>query len=112
MSPLTAQTVRQALNAIIDPELGFSIVDLGLVYDIQVVPNRISIIMTLTSPVCPLQDFFRQQIGQQLKKIDDQSVNEQLVIDVQFTFTPPWSADKAAAHVQDYFVLKGIPLTR
>lgn len=46
--------IREALKSVYDPELGVNIIDLGLVYDIQVKDQDVHVRMTLTSPICPL----------------------------------------------------------
>lgn len=51
---VTPETIRKALRAVKDPELGLNIVDIGLVYDIEVSESRdVTVKMTLTSPGCP-----------------------------------------------------------
>lgn len=51
---ITENAVFDALRTVIDPELGINVVDLGLVYDIHVEGERIEILMTMTTPACPL----------------------------------------------------------
>lgn len=48
------ETVRQLLRKVVDPEVGINIVDLGLIYRIDVTPDRLHIDMTMTSPACPM----------------------------------------------------------
>ena len=50
---LTEEKVREALTAVVDPELGFNIVDLGLVYDVAIEGDTVTVTMTLTSMACP-----------------------------------------------------------
>lgn len=50
---LTVEAIREELGAIDDPEMGLSIVELGLVRDIQLSQNHVQVMLTLTSPICP-----------------------------------------------------------
>lgn len=108
MNNLT-EKAKQALAQIIDPELQFSIIDLGLVYDLsyEAGSQTMTVTMTLTSITCPQQSFFEDAIPKALLALPEIK-NVQL----QITFDPPWSGEKALPHVQEYFVLRGIPLTR
>ena len=88
--PLIEDNVRQALKQVDDPELGINIVDLGLVYEIHVKEKGdVQIVMTLTTPFCPIGPSVKQQITQLLKK-DFDGVGK---VDVQFTFNPPWDKE-------------------
>lgn len=100
---------RAALKLIEDPELKFSILDLGLIYNVvfSKETGRIHVTMTLTSLMCPLQEFFQEAITRDLLALPE--VSE---VTIDFTFDPPWSPGKAASYIQEHFVLLGIPLTR
>ncbi|WP_159797434.1 metal-sulfur cluster assembly factor [Puerhibacterium puerhi] len=87
-SPTTVADVEEALRDVIDPELGINVVDLGLVYGIQIDPNNHATIdMTLTSAACPLTDV-----------IEDQSATalEGIVADfrVNWVWMPPWGPER------------------
>jgi metal-sulfur cluster biosynthetic enzyme len=87
---LNEDNVRTSLKQVDDPELGINIVDLGLVYEIHIRDEKdVQIVMTLTTPFCPIGPSVKQQITQVLKK-DVDSVDK---VDVQFTFNPPWDKD-------------------
>ena len=84
----TVADVEEALRDVIDPELGINVVDLGLVYGVQIDQNNVATIdMTLTSAACPLTDV-----------IEDQSATalEGLVADfrVNWVWMPPWGPEK------------------
>ena len=51
---LSEQTVREALRSVDDPEVGMNIVDLGLVYGVELTPQRVEVTMTMTTPACPM----------------------------------------------------------
>jgi len=88
--PLTEENVRQALKQVDDPELGINIIDLGLVYEIRIQDERdVQIVMTLTTPFCPIGPMVKQQISHVLK----QEIEGVGKVDVQLTFNPPWDKD-------------------
>lgn len=83
-------SVRDQLKKVLDPELGVSIVDLGLIYGITVSEDAIcTITMTLTTIGCPL-------FGQIQKEIEDRVMELEEIEDVvvSLTFDPPWTAEK------------------
>jgi metal-sulfur cluster biosynthetic enzyme len=88
-SPTPAEEdVTEAMRDVVDPELGINVVDLGLVYGVQVdEANHAVIDMTLTSAACPLTDVIEDQTRQAL---------EGLVADyrVNWVWMPPWGPDK------------------
>lgn len=92
-----ADALRNALRAVIDPEIGYNIVDLGLVYEVTK-PQRgqVHIRMTLTSVGCPLTEIIHQQCSVIMGAMPGVDV-----VDVEFTFTPPWRTDMIADYVRD-----------
>ena len=92
------EKIKEALKGVIDPELNLNIIDLGLVYEIKVDADKAFIKMTLTSPFCPVGP----QILAGAKKAAE-SVEGITSANVQLTFTPPWSPEKASAEIKAMF---------
>lgn len=65
-----------ALDGVIDPELGVAITDLGLVYDIAVDGDQVHVVMTTTTPVCPMGEFLQVQV---VEALSDHTVTVELV---------------------------------
>ena len=81
--------VREQLKQVIDPELDVNIVDLGLIYEIEVdEQENIDILMTLTTPGCPLHGVFDELVKKEVSKLD---VGD---IEVELTFEPRWTPEK------------------
>jgi metal-sulfur cluster biosynthetic enzyme len=83
----TRDQIMERLRLVEDPELRLSIVDLGLVYDADFDPETgtVNVLMTLTSPGCPLGGILQGQAYAVLKDLP--GVKD---VDVRITFTPPW----------------------
>jgi len=68
---LVKDDVKEQLKEVIDPELDINIVDLGLIYEIDVDDeNNIDILMTLTTPGCPLHGIFDELVKKELRSLD------------------------------------------
>lgn len=80
--------VYEALKTVFDPEIGLDIVSLGLVYDVVVDPERVTVNMTLTTKGCPLGDVFIQMVQQALA---DKIGSRQAI--VEFVWEPEWTPD-------------------
>jgi metal-sulfur cluster biosynthetic enzyme len=80
--------VMEALENVIDPELGLDFVSLGLVYDVEVEETDVYITFTLTSPGCPIGP----QVTEQMKEFvsDLEGVDN---VYPKMTFSPPWTPD-------------------
>ena len=77
------------LKAIFDTERHVDIYELGLIYDVFVnEDNEVKIMMTLTSPNCPVAESLPQEVEEKIKSIDEVKTAE-----VEITFDPPWTKD-------------------
>lgn len=85
--------VIEKLKSVIDPELGINIVDLGLIYNVEIDDKEIKILMTLTTPSCPLAPYFEEKIEKCLKEFGKK-------ISIEFTFSPLWSFDKMSENAK------------
>jgi metal-sulfur cluster biosynthetic enzyme len=86
---LSADTVRQALRQVKDPELDMNIVDLGLVYDVEVDDGLARINMTLTSPGCPAGPMITNDIYKAVRAIE--GVKD---VDINIVWEPYWTPDR------------------
>ncbi len=92
------QKVIDKLQTIFDPEIPVSIYELGLIYEINVLPiNNRQIVMTLTSPGCPAAESIPVEVDQKLRELE--GVNE---VHVAITWTPTWNKSmmSEAAHLE------------
>jgi metal-sulfur cluster biosynthetic enzyme len=87
----TKENIYSCLSRVIDPELDIDIVSLGLVYDVTISKQKVHILMTLTTPGCPLAGVFKEMVLAQLQDLD--GIDPQKDIDVELTFDPPWMMD-------------------
>jgi len=97
---ISEEEVEDQLKEVIDPELNINIVDLGLIREIDVEGEGVDILMTLTTPGCPLHGVFDELVRQEVGKLE--GIER---IDVELTFEPRWSpeeiSDKARNELGD-----------
>ena len=93
---ISQEEIIEKLKTCLDPELGINIVDLGLVYSIGIESSHISVLMTLTTPGCPLDSYFVKDITSKLKTL--KGVSD---VSVELTFDPPWSISKMTEESKD-----------
>jgi len=87
--PVSEAAVMQALGTVFDPELGMSIVQLGLVYDVRVQDHGVAITMTLTAPGCPIHDVMPEWVRTAVTRVP--GVER---VDVTLTFEPAWTPER------------------
>ena len=86
---VTAEQITDALKEVLDPELGMSVVDLRLIYGIEVNAGAVTITMTLTAPGCPIHDAMTEWVQQAAMNVPGVSGAE-----VRITFDPPWTPER------------------
>jgi len=88
LNMVTEEQVYQALSSVRDPELPLNIVDLGLIYDVSIENDAVSVKMTLTTPGCPMHSTIKAEAEEALRKLSGiRSVKVEIVWD------PPWNPD-------------------
>jgi len=87
---ITKEQILKKMKNVYDPEIPVNVVDLGLVYNIEIKEEgNIHILMTLTAPGCPIYKYIAEKVKREVSQLE--GVKK---VDVEFTFDPPWSPDK------------------
>lgn len=87
--------IRAALRHVIDPELGYNIVDLGMVYDIDVHDSGlVHIVMTTTARFCPASAYLQEAVTTAAGAVAGVSG-----VSVELTYDPPWNPDRMAPDI-------------
>lgn len=101
---ITSDMVWKCLKTVQDPELNESIVDMGLIYKVEVNPEadtKVFIQMTLTTPACPLAGSFQFLIFDALRQIE--GLDPESEANIELTFDPPWTQDMMTEELQAKF---------
>jgi len=94
---LSEEAVMRALARVVDPEMAIDIVGLGLIYGVAVVPGSIAVRMTMTSAACPVAELIIDDIVTTLQ----QEFGEDLPVDVQLEWDPPWTPERMSEKARD-----------
>jgi metal-sulfur cluster biosynthetic enzyme len=92
---INKRRILKAIGGILDPELHISLVDLGLIYKVTVKNDQVNVLMTLTTPACPLADTIKKHVEDKIK-----SLSGVKNASVDFTFDPPWTPDLIAPEIK------------
>lgn len=96
------EQIMEQLEQVNDPELNIDIVNLGLVYDIDIDDEgNVKVTMTLTAMGCPLAGIIQQEVEQALKNVE--GVNK---VDVEIVWNPPWDKSRMSRYAK---IALGIP---
>ena len=85
MTAITEAAILETLRQVIDPELGCNIVDLGLIYGVTITSAKVAVVMTLTTPGCPMHESLRWGAQQALLNLEGVEAAEVAVV-----WDPPW----------------------
>jgi len=92
---VTKEKIYEALKNVRDPEIGFNIVDLGLVYDVEVQNGKVNIKMTLSSPSCPLSGTILSWVESAVRNLEGTED-----VDIELVWEPKWSIEMATDEVK------------
>ncbi len=93
---ITKEQVYDAIRTVVDPEVGFNLVEMGLIYDAIIDDdNNVKVVMTLSTRGCPLHQMLTQWVKDAVKKIP--GVNE---VEVEVVWEPAWNISMAEDHVK------------
>ena len=93
---ITAAEVKEALKQVIDPELGYNVVDLGLIYDVDVDGDLARVLLTTTTKGCPATEFIRDGVEQRAAAVASK-------VEVTMTWDPPWNPEKMSDQAKRHF---------
>ena len=94
---IDADAVRKALRQVKDPEIGLNIIDLGLVYDVEMEEGNVHIKMTLTSPGCPVGPQIMEDVNQTTRMLD--GVTD---VEVELVWEPFWTPKRIDPKVRSF----------
>jgi metal-sulfur cluster biosynthetic enzyme len=90
MAAIDEACVRDALKGVIDPEIGIDVIELGLVYGIELGAGGVRVRMTLTSAACPMGESLREEAEQALSE----ALPAGTAATVELVWDPPWSPER------------------
>lgn len=92
------KALREALKDVFDPELGYNIVDLGMIYDVVIEGGHVTITMTLTTPGCPASEMIQGGVHQRLLAIEGVEG-----VEIDLVWEPPWGPEVMSPEAKQHF---------
>lgn len=99
MSIADESAIHEALKTVEDPEAGMNIVDLGLVYGVDVADDRVRVDMTMTTAACPMSDMLVEQVHDAVTAASPAGTN----VEVRLVWDPPWTPDRMSGLAKEHF---------
>ncbi|PHX96059.1 MAG: aromatic ring hydroxylase [Gemmatimonadetes bacterium] len=94
---ITPDLVKLALRRVKDPDVNLNIIDMGLIYDVRITGNDVTVDMSLTSPACPSGPEIMKDAEEQLKTLE--GVGK---VEINLVWSPPWGPDRIEPRVRTY----------
>ncbi len=85
---ITKEEILEQLKEVSDPEIGMDVVNLGLVYDIEINDDRVYIKMTMTAPTCPVTPWILSEAQRVVENLENVEA-----ADVELVWDPPWNPE-------------------
>lgn len=96
MCNITKETTFEAISTVIDPEVGFNLVEMGLIYDAIVDDGcNVHVVMTLSTQGCPLHQMIKQWVGEAVEKLEGVGT-----VEVEVVWEPAWNISMADDNVK------------
>jgi metal-sulfur cluster biosynthetic enzyme len=100
MNPMPDDTaVRDALRQVQDPEAGMNIVDLGLLYAVEVADGSVLVDLTMTTAACPMADLIVDQAREAITAVAPPGTT----VEVRLVWDPPWTPDRMSDLAREQF---------
>ena len=97
MCNITKEEVFKAVSTVIDPEVGFNLVEMGLIYDAIIEKScNVVVVMTLSTRGCPLHQMIKQWVQEAVEKLDGVGI-----VEVDVVWEPEWNISMADEHVKE-----------
>lgn len=91
--------VRAILRRVIDPEVGINIVDMGLIYRVESLPEHVLIEMTMTSPACPMGEMIEDDARAALAA----GLSPERKVELRLVWEPPWEPSMMTESAREHF---------
>ncbi len=95
-SPLTPERVTEALREVIDPEIGMDVVELGLVYGVEVDQGRVHVRLTMTTAACPLSEQIVRDAEESVQRLTGVEA-----VHVELVWDPPWTPERMSPNARE-----------
>lgn len=92
------QPIADALRRVVDPEVAMTIVDVGLVYSVEVSAQQWHLVMTMTSAACPVTDLILEEAQAELDRIAPDGTR----VEIELVWEPPWTTERMSARAKAF----------